>query len=139
MISGIFSPRSWLRVLRRTDKRRCALPAEAINLLKLDVEGAEYQAMRGAEDLFKSHRIARCAFEFGQTIFDMGTLRRIFRVSWSAWVTKYATLCQASRSFQAGIRQGKQSFQCTWRLRSGNDPGNPFRYATAPAFGARRH
>jgi FkbM family methyltransferase len=44
----------------------------AVDLLKLDVEGAEYQAMRGAEDMFKSHRIACCAFEFGQTTFDMG-------------------------------------------------------------------
>jgi FkbM family methyltransferase len=44
----------------------------AIDLLKLDVEGAEYQAMRGAENMFASRRIACCAFEFGQTTFDMG-------------------------------------------------------------------
>jgi FkbM family methyltransferase len=44
----------------------------AIDLLKLDVEGAEYQAMRGAEKMFSSKRIACCAFEFGQTTFDMG-------------------------------------------------------------------
>jgi FkbM family methyltransferase len=43
-----------------------------INLLKLDVEGAEYQAMLGAENMFTSKRIACCAFEFGQTTYDMG-------------------------------------------------------------------
>ena len=43
-----------------------------IDLLKLDVEGAEYQAMQGAEKMFSSKRIGCCAFEFGQTTFDMG-------------------------------------------------------------------
>lgn len=43
-----------------------------IDLLKIDVEGAELQVMRGAETLLKSGRIKCLTFEFGQTTFDMG-------------------------------------------------------------------
>ena len=43
-----------------------------IDLLKIDVEGAEYQVMLGAKNLFQSHRIKCCVFEFGGTTFDMG-------------------------------------------------------------------
>lgn len=43
-----------------------------IDLLKIDVEGAELQVMQGATRMFKSKSIACCAFEFGQTTFDMG-------------------------------------------------------------------
>jgi FkbM family methyltransferase len=45
---------------------------DSIDLLKIDVEGAEYQVMLGAQSLFKSQRIRCCVFEFGQTTFDMG-------------------------------------------------------------------
>lgn len=43
-----------------------------IDLLKIDVEGAEYQVMLGAEKMFDANKIACCIFEFGQTTFDMG-------------------------------------------------------------------
>ncbi|WP_299402681.1 FkbM family methyltransferase [Acaryochloris sp. IP29b_bin.148] len=43
-----------------------------IDLLKIDVEGAEYQVLRGAEQMLKEQRICCCVFEFGQTTFDMG-------------------------------------------------------------------
>ncbi|MEA5452262.1 FkbM family methyltransferase [Leptolyngbya sp. CCNP1308] len=43
-----------------------------IDLLKIDVEGAEYQVMLGARILFASQRIRCCVFEFGATTFDMG-------------------------------------------------------------------
>ena len=43
-----------------------------IDLLKIDVEGAEYQVLRGAENMLKQQRIRCCVFEFGQTTFDMG-------------------------------------------------------------------
>lgn len=43
-----------------------------IDLLKIDVEGAEYQVMLGAKSLFQSRRIKCCVFEFGATTFDMG-------------------------------------------------------------------
>ena len=43
-----------------------------IDLLKIDVEGAEYQVMLGAKSLFKNKRVRCCIFEFGATTFDMG-------------------------------------------------------------------
>lgn len=43
-----------------------------IDLLKIDVEGAEYQVMLGAKSLFQSKKIKCCVFEFGATTFDMG-------------------------------------------------------------------
>ena len=45
---------------------------ELIDLLKIDVEGAELQVMRGAHRMLKSRRIRCLTFEFGQTTFDMG-------------------------------------------------------------------
>jgi len=45
---------------------------DSIDLLKIDVEGAEYQVMLGAKSLFQSQRIKCCVFEFGATTFDMG-------------------------------------------------------------------
>ena len=43
-----------------------------IDLLKIDVEGAEYQVLIGARRMFQEKRIRCCVFEFGQTTFDMG-------------------------------------------------------------------
>ena len=43
-----------------------------IDLLKIDVEGAEYQVLRGAKRMLQNRRIACCIFEFGQTTIDMG-------------------------------------------------------------------
>jgi len=45
---------------------------ERIDLLKIDVEGAEFQVMMGARQMLKFKRIACLTFEFGQTTFDMG-------------------------------------------------------------------
>ncbi len=45
---------------------------ENIDLLKIDVEGAEYQVMLGARKIMERRRIRCLAFEFGQTTFDMG-------------------------------------------------------------------
>ncbi len=46
---------------------------EKIDLLKIDVEGAEFQVMQGAFNMLKNKRIACLTFEFGQTTFDIGT------------------------------------------------------------------
>jgi FkbM family methyltransferase len=43
-----------------------------IDLLKIDVEGAEFQVLMGARHMLESQRIACVSFEFGQTTFDMG-------------------------------------------------------------------
>lgn len=45
---------------------------EKIDLLKIDVEGAEYQVLLGAEKMLRKGQIRCCVFEFGQTTFDMG-------------------------------------------------------------------
>lgn len=43
-----------------------------IDLLKIDVEGAELQALVGARRMLSEKRVRRVTFEFGQTTFDMG-------------------------------------------------------------------
>jgi spore maturation protein CgeB len=43
-----------------------------IDLLKIDVEGAELQVLLGAKQLLAEQRIHCLTFEFGQTTFDMG-------------------------------------------------------------------
>ena len=43
-----------------------------IDLLKIDVEGAEYQVMLGARHMLEQKKVRCCVFEFGATTFDMG-------------------------------------------------------------------
>ena len=43
-----------------------------IDLLKIDVEGAELQVLLGAERALRERRVRCVTFEFGQTTFDMG-------------------------------------------------------------------
>lgn len=43
-----------------------------IDLLKVDVEGAEFQVLSGARRLLGERRVRCVTFEFGQTTFDMG-------------------------------------------------------------------
>lgn len=45
---------------------------ERIDLLKIDVEGAELSVLQGAERMFREKKVKCCVFEFGQTIFEMG-------------------------------------------------------------------
>lgn len=42
----------------------------SIDLLKLDLEGCELQALRGARRMLGEHRVSVCLMEFGQTTFD---------------------------------------------------------------------
>lgn len=54
-----------------------------IDLLKIDVEGAELQVLRGAQGMLAAKRIRCIAFEFGQATFDMGNspgeIEQLFR------------------------------------------------------------
>lgn len=50
-----------------------------IDLLKIDVEGAELNVLKGAEKMFSEKKLKCCVFEFGQTIFDMGNTVQQFR------------------------------------------------------------
>jgi FkbM family methyltransferase len=43
-----------------------------IDLLKVDVEGAEFQVLTGAQQMLREQRVRCVTFEFGQTTFDMG-------------------------------------------------------------------
>lgn len=43
-----------------------------IDLLKVDVEGAEFQVLVGARRMLNERRVRCMTFEFGQTTFDMG-------------------------------------------------------------------
>jgi FkbM family methyltransferase len=43
-----------------------------VDLLKIDVEGAEYQVLLGARRMLEQKKVGCCVFEFGQTTFDMG-------------------------------------------------------------------
>ncbi len=45
---------------------------EQIDLIKIDVEGAEYQVLLGARKMLEAKKIRCCTFEFGGTTFDMG-------------------------------------------------------------------
>ncbi|MDZ4816970.1 MAG: FkbM family methyltransferase [Verrucomicrobiota bacterium] len=45
---------------------------EHIHLLKIDVEGAEYQVFQGAREMLRRKAISACIFEFGGATFDMG-------------------------------------------------------------------
>jgi FkbM family methyltransferase len=61
------------RVAAITLDRYCEMAGVTqIDLLKIDVEGAELQVLMGAKRLLAEQRIRCLTFEFGQTTFDMG-------------------------------------------------------------------
>jgi FkbM family methyltransferase len=69
--------------LLRLDTFCEARGVERVDLLKVDVEGAELQVLQGARRLLSEKRVRCVIFEFGQTTFDMGNspaaIRRYLR------------------------------------------------------------
>lgn len=49
---------------------------EAIDFLKLDVEGAEMKVLQGFQDTFRGRKIGLCQLEYGGTYIDAGVLLR---------------------------------------------------------------
>jgi FkbM family methyltransferase len=72
--------------LRRLDNVCAELAITRIDLLKLDVEGAELAALRGAGDLLDSGVIRNIQFEFGGCNIDS---RTFFRDFWELLSPKY--------------------------------------------------
>lgn len=78
------NPPEKINVSATTIDKYCEITKiDSIDLLKIDVEGAELNVLEGARNMFKSKKIKCCVFEFGQTTFDMGTsveeLTRFFK------------------------------------------------------------
>ena len=56
-----------------------AAGVDRIDLLKIDVEGAEFEVLKGARRLLAERRIAHCVFEWGQTSLEVGVSGDDFR------------------------------------------------------------
>ncbi len=59
--------------VRTLDEYCSQQPIEALDLLKLDVEGHELEAMQGGLRMFRERRVAMMSFEFGGTDIDSKT------------------------------------------------------------------
>lgn len=73
-----------------------------IDLLKVDVEGAELQVLRGARGLLSARRIACIAFEFGQTTFDMGNTPGELKALFGAHGYRLTNIVPGARLFPGG-------------------------------------
>ena len=73
-----------------------------IDLLKIDVEGAELQVLQGAGRMLGEKRIACVAFEFGQATFDMGNRPRQLAGLFRAHGYRVTNLVGGARLFPGG-------------------------------------
>lgn len=73
-----------------------------VDLLKIDVEGAELQVLQGAERMLGEKRIGCVAFEFGQATFDMGNRPRQLSDLFRAHDYRLTNLVKGARLFPGG-------------------------------------
>jgi FkbM family methyltransferase len=73
-----------------------------IDLLKIDVEGAELQVLQGAARMLCEKRIACVAFEFGQATFDMGNRPAQLADLFRAHDYRVTNLVRGARLFPGG-------------------------------------
>jgi FkbM family methyltransferase len=73
-----------------------------IDLLKIDVEGAEYQVLLGAKSLLENKRVGCCTFEFGATTFDMGNTPAQIMDFLRAMDYRTRNLVRRNRAFPGG-------------------------------------
>lgn len=73
-----------------------------IDLLKIDVEGAELQVLRGAAGMLRDRRIACVAFEFGQATFDMGNRPDALAELFEGSGYRLSNLVEGARLFPGG-------------------------------------
>jgi FkbM family methyltransferase len=73
-----------------------------IDLLKIDVEGAELQVLRGAEGMLAAKRIGCVAFEFGQATFDMGNRPGEITALFDEHGYRLSNLVKGARLFPGG-------------------------------------
>lgn len=82
-----------------------------ITLLKLDIEGHEVFALRGAERLLAAGRIRALTFEFGSANINSRTFFRDFGICSTGTATGSIVCCRAAGWFACGtIRRGSNIF-----------------------------
>ncbi len=75
-----------------------------IDLLKLDLEGCELQALRGARGLFVTGKIAVCLLEFGQTTYDQGNNPKMLKSFFDDVGYTLRNLIKGDPTFPGGLR-----------------------------------
>lgn len=76
-----------------------AAGVDRVDLLKIDVEGAEVGVLRGARGLLASHGIACCVFEWGQTTVDAGYAEDDLRAQLESAGYEVASVVRGDRPF----------------------------------------
>lgn len=79
---------------------------DKIDLLKIDVEGAEMNVLLGAEKMFAEKRITCCVFEYGQTIYDMGNSKEEIIKFFNEVGYMIKNICPGSDSFPHNLSNG---------------------------------